>query len=79
MYEFVVRSFLAACSKQAIGFETTVDIDIAGEEFTTRGVTPMPLQMRMLLYCPGYCTCKPEGSIEAEAAGTPHGVMPLLT
>lgn len=31
LYEFVVRIFLAACSLDAVGYETTAAIDIAGE------------------------------------------------
>lgn len=37
LYEFVVRHFLASCSKDAVGFETSVAIDIAGEGFRTTG------------------------------------------
>jgi DNA topoisomerase IA len=37
LYEFVVRHFLASCSKDAVAFETTVTIDIAGEAFRTTG------------------------------------------
>jgi DNA topoisomerase-3 len=32
VYEFVVRHFLACCSRDAEGMETIVDIDIAGEK-----------------------------------------------
>ncbi|KAK9812774.1 hypothetical protein WJX72_003468 [[Myrmecia] bisecta] len=38
LYEFVVRTFLATCSKAAVGFETRVDIDVAGEGFSTTGL-----------------------------------------
>lgn len=38
VYELVVRHFLACCSKDAKGFQTTVTIDVAGEEFTTTGL-----------------------------------------
>ncbi|XP_011144136.1 DNA topoisomerase 3-alpha isoform X2 [Harpegnathos saltator] len=38
VYEFVVRHFLACVSKNAEGQETTVEIDIAGEKFTTNGL-----------------------------------------
>ncbi|XP_063995529.1 DNA topoisomerase 3-alpha [Diachasmimorpha longicaudata] len=38
VYEFVVRHFLACISKNAEGFETTVEINIAGEKFTTSGL-----------------------------------------
>ncbi|XAR73130.1 DNA topoisomerase [Bertholletia excelsa] len=37
LYELVVRHFLACISKPAVGAETTVDIDIAGELFSTSG------------------------------------------
>ncbi|XP_068646576.1 DNA topoisomerase 3-alpha [Aristolochia californica] len=37
LYELVVRHFLACVSKPAIGAETTVEIDIAGESFTATG------------------------------------------
>jgi DNA topoisomerase-3 len=32
VYDFVVRHFLACCSKDAQGLKTIVDIDIAGEK-----------------------------------------------
>jgi DNA topoisomerase-3 len=32
VYDFVVRHFLACCSRDAQGLETIVDIDIAGEK-----------------------------------------------
>lgn len=38
VYELVVRHFLACCSKDAVGQETVVEIDIAGEAFRTTGV-----------------------------------------
>lgn len=38
VYEFVVRHFLACCSQDAKGFETTVEIDIAGERFYASGL-----------------------------------------
>ncbi|KAK9827312.1 hypothetical protein WJX81_003569 [Elliptochloris bilobata] len=38
LYEFIVRSFLATCSKPAVGFETRVEVDIAGELFDARGL-----------------------------------------
>ena len=40
LYEFIVRSFLATCSKPAVGFETRVEADVAGEFFDTRGAQP---------------------------------------
>ncbi|XP_067912202.1 DNA topoisomerase 3-alpha isoform X1 [Heterodontus francisci] len=38
IYEFVVRHFLACCSQDAQGQETTVEIDIAGELFAGHGL-----------------------------------------
>ncbi|XP_014209436.1 DNA topoisomerase 3-alpha [Copidosoma floridanum] len=38
VYEFVVRHFLACLSKNAEGYETIVEIDIAGEKFLTNGL-----------------------------------------
>lgn len=32
VYEFIVRHFLACCSKDAQGHETVVDIDVNGEK-----------------------------------------------
>ncbi|KAF8018677.1 hypothetical protein BT93_H3544 [Corymbia citriodora subsp. variegata] len=37
LYELVVRHFLACVSQPAIGAETTVEIDIAGEQFAATG------------------------------------------
>ena len=39
VYEFVVRHFLACVSKDAVGAETTVNIDIAGEKFSAHGLS----------------------------------------
>lgn len=38
LYEFVTRHFLACCSKDAIGDETHVEIEIAGERFHSNGL-----------------------------------------
>ena len=38
LYEFVTRHFLACCSKDAVGDETHVEIEIAGERFHTNGL-----------------------------------------
>ncbi|KAK8951975.1 hypothetical protein KSP39_PZI003183 [Platanthera zijinensis] len=38
LYEFVVRHFLACVSQPAIGAGTTVEIDIAGEQFSATGL-----------------------------------------
>lgn len=38
LYELIVRHFLAQCSQDAEGFETIVEIDIAGELFHCKGL-----------------------------------------
>ncbi|XP_054850854.1 DNA topoisomerase 3-alpha isoform X2 [Eublepharis macularius] len=38
LYEFIVRHFLACCSQDAKGQETTVEIDIASERFIAHGL-----------------------------------------
>ncbi|KFQ53766.1 DNA topoisomerase 3-alpha, partial [Nestor notabilis] len=38
LYEFIVRHFLACCSQDAKGQETTVEIDIASERFIAQGL-----------------------------------------
>lgn len=38
VYEFVTRRFLACCSTNGEGQSTNVDIEIAGEKFTTSGL-----------------------------------------
>jgi DNA topoisomerase-3 len=42
-----VRHFLASCSKDAVAFETSVTIDIAGEAFRTTGAH----ENTMLVHC----------------------------
>ncbi|XP_030646362.1 DNA topoisomerase 3-alpha [Chanos chanos] len=39
LYEFIVRHFLACCSKDAQGQEMTVEIEIAQEQFSASGLT----------------------------------------
>ncbi|XP_016122161.1 DNA topoisomerase 3-alpha-like [Sinocyclocheilus grahami] len=39
LYEFIVRHFLACCSKDAQGQEVTVEIEIAEERFSASGLT----------------------------------------
>ena len=39
VYEFIVRHFLACVSRDAVGAETTVNIDIAGEKFVGHGLS----------------------------------------
>lgn len=46
MYDLVTRRFLACCSKNARGMETTVEIDIAGESFSAKGDLHSPLAAR---------------------------------
>jgi DNA topoisomerase-3 len=38
VYEYVTRRFLASCSKHAVGRQTTVELNIAGEIFSASGV-----------------------------------------
>lgn len=38
VYEFIARHFLACCSQDAKGFETVIHLNIAGEEFTCKGL-----------------------------------------
>ena len=40
LYEFIVRHFLACVSKDALGKETTVNIDINGEKVRTMDLEP---------------------------------------
>ena len=42
LYDFVTRTFLATCSKAAVGFETRVDVNVGGEAFHTTGEDCMP-------------------------------------
>lgn len=43
VYDLVVRRFLACCSTNARGMETTVEIEIAGEGFTAHGLSAASL------------------------------------
>ena len=38
IYEYVVRHFLACCSQNAEGHETSVEIEVAGEGFSAQGL-----------------------------------------
>ncbi|KAI0272245.1 DNA topoisomerase [Russula aff. rugulosa BPL654] len=38
IYEFITRRFLACCSKDALGFETTVEVVYGGEDFYAKGL-----------------------------------------
>ncbi|KAH9985367.1 prokaryotic type I DNA topoisomerase [Russula vinacea] len=38
IYEFITRRFLACCSKDALGFETTVEVVYGGEDFFAKGL-----------------------------------------
>ena len=37
VYELIARRFLASCSKDALGFETTVDVVYGDEDFFAKG------------------------------------------
>lgn len=37
VYEYISRRFLACCSKDALGWETTVNVEYGGEEFYATG------------------------------------------
>lgn len=37
VYEFITRRYLACCSKDAEGWQTTVDVLCGGEEFSATG------------------------------------------
>ncbi|PVG02713.1 prokaryotic type I DNA topoisomerase [Serendipita vermifera] len=38
VYEYVTRRFLASCSKDAEGFQTTITVTVNGEEFSANGL-----------------------------------------
>jgi DNA topoisomerase-3 len=38
VYEYITRRYLAACSKDAEGWQTTVDVECGGEEFCATGL-----------------------------------------
>ena len=38
IYELITRHFLACCSKDAVGYQTQVDIDVSAEVFSTKYV-----------------------------------------
>ncbi len=38
IYEMIARHFLASISKDAVGSETKIDVEMGGEKFTTRGL-----------------------------------------
>jgi DNA topoisomerase-3 len=50
VYDLIVRRFLACCSKNARGSETTVEIEIAGEKFSAKGRFLSTLYLRDVLY-----------------------------
>jgi DNA topoisomerase-3 len=37
VYEYITRRFLACCSKDAEGWQTTIDVEYGGEEFHATG------------------------------------------
>ncbi|PFH53711.1 hypothetical protein AMATHDRAFT_136850 [Amanita thiersii Skay4041] len=50
VYEFIARRFLACCSKDALGWQTTVDVVCGGEEFHATGL--VVLEKNYLLVYP---------------------------
>ena len=38
VYEYIARRFLASCSKDALGWQTTVDVGYGDEEFYATGM-----------------------------------------
>lgn len=39
MYEYITRRFLACCSKDALGWQTTVEVKYGEEEFSATGTS----------------------------------------
>jgi len=39
VYEYITRRYLACCSKDAEGWQTTIDVVCGGEEFSAAGLT----------------------------------------
>jgi DNA topoisomerase III len=39
VYEFITRRYLACCSKDAEGWEKTVEVECGGERFTVSGMS----------------------------------------
>lgn len=37
VYDYITRRFLASCSKDALGWETTIDVVCGGEDFYVTG------------------------------------------
>lgn len=57
VYELVVRHFLACVSQPAIGAETTVEIDIAGEQFSASGRVIIAVSFLLLMFfCSAICS-----------------------
>lgn len=40
VYEYITRRFLACCSKDALGWQTTIDVKYGEEEFYATGTIP---------------------------------------
>lgn len=49
LYELVVRHFLACVSQPAVGAETIVEIDIAGEQFSASGRVILAVSIFLLI------------------------------
>ena len=48
VYEFITRRFLAACSKDAEGFQTTVKVECGAELFSATGTHYCPSSVKLL-------------------------------
>lgn len=56
LYELVVRHFLACVSQPAVGAETTVEIDIAGEMFSASGRVILAVSFPLYILMPSPST-----------------------
>lgn len=50
VYEFVTRHFLACCSKDALGFQTTMEVAFGGEIFVATGKERTAPEMLLLIH-----------------------------
>lgn len=74
-----MRHFLAACSKDAVGFETSVLVDVAGEGFKATGAwRQLPWSYCMLR--PNYIALSTHlnGRALEYAADEPPWVLPFI-
>ena len=49
VYEYITRRFLACCSKDAEGLQTTVDVVYGGEEFSATGLSISRSSLTLIL------------------------------